>query len=328
MRRGRFFAALASVLAAAPTSAYVRTRAQGTGKELAWPIPVVGWHLNRDAPYTSPTCDATAVGDPTLDAARASFSAWEQSCADLQLPYAGTTGEIRVGLVGSRENVVVFRQGWCSNHPKAATDPCYTDWDVDCGGIYNCFEDHTTCPLGVTPCADRGVVALTSVLYDPGTGRIFDADIELNGWDGLEAGNVMATPPSHGWYFTCADPPAASCTKYGEDVCASIDLRNTLTHEAGHFIGLAHPCGDKGEVPCTNAPPAGEIPWAERTMYPNTFIGDFGKRDLSPDDVAGVCAIYPPPSGGSGCGSGGAAGAISILLAALALRRRRPRPLS
>ena len=326
MTRERLIPALAALLAASPAAAYVRTRAVGTGMELRWPIPTVAWRLNREWPNTSPTCAAIDAGDPTLAAIRASFAAWEQSCADIRLVYGGTTGEIRVGTIGLRENVVVFRQGWCSNHSLAANDPCYADWDVDCGGIYNCFEDHTTCPS--PPCADRGVVALTSVLYEPATGRIVDADIEINGWDGLDAGSTFGAPPSHGWYFTCVDPGGTTCGTYGQGACAYIDLQNTVTHEVGHFIGLAHPCGEGGLPSCTSAPPAGEVPYAERTMSPTTEAGETWKRSLSPDEVAGVCAIYPPPSGGLSCASGGAAGAISILLAALALRRRRPRPLN
>jgi hypothetical protein len=305
-------AALAALLAAGPAAAYVRTRDPGTGTELRWPLPTVAWRLNRDWPSASPTCAATGAGDPTLDAIRTSFGAWEQSCADIRLVYGGTSDEIRIGLGGTSENVVVFRKGWCSQNADAIADPCFTSGDLDCGGIYDCFED--ACAPGATTCADWGIVALTSVLYDPGTGRIMDADIEVNGWDGVDSGSVFGSPPRHGWYFTCADPAVVTtqCSSYGEDGCAFIDLQNTVTHEVGHFVGLAH-------TP-KHAPGAPEDSWS--TMEPTTAAGETWKRSLSPDDVAGVCAIYPPPSGGGlGCGSGGAAGAISLLLAALALRR-------
>jgi hypothetical protein len=294
-------AALAALLAAGPAAAYVRTRDPGTGTELRWPLPTVAWRLNRDWPNASPTCAATGAGDPTLAAIRTSFAAWEQSCADIRLVYGGTSDEIRIGLGGTSENIVVFRKGWCSQNPQAMNDPCMDDPDVDCGGIYNCFED--ACLPGDTTCPDWGIVALTSVLYEPDTGRIIDADIEVNGWDGVDSGSVFGSPPRHGWYFTCGEDTKL-CASYGEAACRSIDLQNTVTHEAGHFIGLAH------------------APDSAATMFAKTSAGEIEKRSLSPDDVAGVCAIYPPPSGGGlGCGSGGAAGAISILLAALALRR-------
>jgi hypothetical protein len=295
---------------------------------LAWPVPLVPWHLNAAWPTasTAPSCR----GEAALDAVRQSFAAWEQPCADLQLLYAGNIAEIRVGMVGSSENLVVFREGWCSSHPQAATDPCMDDPDVDCGGIYNCFEDSA---------GDRSIVALTSVLYDPVTGRIVDADIEVNGWDGTVA--PITETPEHGWYFTCNGVTAFQCASYGEESCHYIDLANTVTHEVGHFIGLRHPCGEQDTTrlpPCScddhrddpNPPPGcprppPELPYSQTTMYPNTDAGDVEKRSLSPDDVAGVCAVYASAGGGCGCGSGGASGAGALLLGALALRGRRAR---
>lgn len=301
--------ALSVALGAAPARAYVRTTDARTGEDLLWPLPVVPWHLNRDWANTSASCQATASDDPTLDAVRASFAQWEQTCADLRLVYAGPLAELRTGGSGDDQNLVVFRHGWCSQDPVAQNDPCMTDPDVDCGGIYGCFEDSAAC-IGRTSCTDWAVVALTSVLYDPATGRIMDADIEVNGWDGGDAGGVMGNPPQHGWYFTCyPDTQPGLCNTYGQDACAYMDLQNTVTHEAGHFVGLAH------------------SPVSGATMNATTSPGDTAKRALAPDDVAGVCAIYPQPSGGCGCG-GGDAGLASLLLAALALRplRRRRAP--
>jgi hypothetical protein len=59
------------------------------------------------------------------------------------------------------------------------------------------------------------------------------------------------------------------------------DLLSVVTHEAGHVLGLAH-------APSTDA-----------TMYPAYTPGETGLRTLSPDDVAGVCAVYPPSRTGS-----------------------------
>jgi hypothetical protein len=305
----RTAAALAALVAAASVSAFVRTRDDTTGKVLSWPVRTVPWHLNRDWPNTSNTCQATGGVDRTLDAVRASFAEWQQSCTDLSLLYAGTLAEIRTGFGGAADNVVVFRHGWCSRQ-LPANEPCMLDPDVDCGGIYNCFEDGCP-PQG---CSDWNIVALTSVLYDPDTGRILDADIELNGWDG--GGTETSLPqgqPPNGWYFTCGDVATTPCTTYGEGDCRFMDLRNTLTHEVGHFVGLAH-------VP-DHLPIDPENTWP--TMEKTTTAGETSKRSLAPDDIAGVCAIYPDQGGdgGCGCGSGGAAGALALALAALALRR-------
>jgi MYXO-CTERM domain-containing protein len=58
-------------------------------------------------------------------------------------------------------------------------------------------------------------------------------------------------------------------------------------------------------------------------MNATTTPRETAKRDLAADDIAGVCAIYPPSGGGCGCGVGDPAGAVSLLLALLALRPRR-----
>lgn len=310
MTAGRLAAALAALVLAATAAAYVRSSDDRTGVKLFWPMPAVPYHVSDAPAPTSPSCTAGPAGDPALEAVRAGFSAWRAGCATLDLVYAGRIHEIRTGMHGTGENLVVFRKGFCSANPDAAKDPCMTDDEVDCGGIYDCFEDQTP--------GDLSIVALTSVLYEPDTGRIVDADIEVNGWDGVP-GNVSdgSTGPLHGWYFTC-DRQAGwpECATYGQGGCYYIDLQNTLTHEVGHFIGLAHNCGDPGLPACGPA-------FADATMYPNTSPGDLQKRSLSDDDVAGLCAIYPDRSGGSGCASAGAPGVGAALLALLALRLRR-----
>lgn len=303
----RLAAIVSAAALATPAAAYLRSSDKGTGKALFWPTPVVPYTVSDAPAAQSPSCKASDAGDPALDAVRGSLSAWDQGCSNLELVFAGRIDEIRAGLDGTPENLVVFRQGWCSAIPLAKA--CMDSGASDCGNVYDCFEDHTQ--------ADQLIVALTSVLYDPDTGRIMNADIEVNGWDGSD-GTVSPTAsggPAHGWYFTCDSQVTTLCTTYGQADCIYIDLQNTLTHEAGHFIGLAHPC----ELSLGNCTPAMQT----TTMYPATTPGDVQKRTLSPDDIAGICAIYPSNGGGCGCGSGGAPGAFAALLAVLALRPRR-----
>jgi hypothetical protein len=313
---------VALVALAAFAIGFVRTTDRETSACLYWPEREVTWTVNANRPASSASC----AGACALEAVREAFAAWPDatpagasgSCTDLRLTDGGLSDRSAAGYVrgGENENLVVFRQGWCSDHVSPG-DPCWDDGA--CADAYGCFPDDNE--------GDQNIIAVTTVTYDSGSGRILDADIEVADWDGL--GSALSTPATNGWYFSCGDD-VPQCRSYGDDGCSFIDLRNTLTHEVGHFVGLAH-------VARTAANHA-------VTMYPDTGPLDVQKRDLSADDVAGVCAIYPveEPSptcgrdrGAEGCGGqtagraqpGGALGvalALFVILAWRALRKIRP----
>lgn len=60
------------------------------------------------------------------------------------------------------------------------------------------------------------------------------------------------------------------------DTAIENDLASILTHEAGHFLGLGH------------------SPDGDATMYREYTPKSTSMRDLSQDDMKGVCSIYPP----------------------------------
>jgi hypothetical protein len=314
-----------AVLLAVPTAAgaFARTEACA-GTHLWWrgAPPIVKLEVNVGSVGNAADGCTSATG--VLDAVRASAVAWTPSCTGFAFDVAtiATTSK-DVGYVkgGTNQNLVVFRTGRCSD-PQVVPpgDPCVSGaGGQTCADVYDCWDDTL---YGTT------AIAVTTVSYDTRTGEILDADVELRGWNGQSTGTTLSSgSASLGEYFTCA-AAAMVCTTYGEAACRARDVQNVLTHETGHALGLAHSTGVGSQT---------------ATMYAMTYMGELTKRDLDPDDVAGVCAIYPgsaaaapdgtcavssPPSSGGGCshaGSGPAAGALVALLAAAARRARAGR---
>jgi hypothetical protein len=90
-------------------------------------------------------------------------------------------------------------------------------------------------------------LARTTVTFDVDTGEILDSDIEIN-----EFQHRIVVSPQKGEY----------------------SLVQVLTHETGHFIGIAH------------------TPVSAATMY--YAYNASNKGDLVSDDVEAVCTIYGP----------------------------------
>ncbi len=97
----------------------------------------------------------------------------------------------------------------------------------------------------------NNTLALTTVTFNPDTGEIYDGDMEIN------------TAQQR---VTLADPVPPD----------GYDFASIVTHETGHFLGLAH-SGDP-----------------RATMYASYTPGGTAMRHLTSDDIAGICAIYHP----------------------------------
>ena len=190
-------------------------------------------------------------------------------------------------------------------------------------------------PDALTDCHDSSQVALTTVFSrnHPGAlddGQILEADIEVNGVD-FEWGVIPDGPIS------------------GRDYEYTYDLTSALTHETGHFIGLAHVCelpGDPDRFDDHGLPSpacsalttnAAQGFLLDATMYPMMNPSDTSLRTLSKDDLEAVCSLYPElvptvigacaVSPGPSVGPrGGALGAMAACgVACVTLRRRRRR---
>lgn len=92
-------------------------------------------------------------------------------------------------------------------------------------------------------------IALTTTTFDPDTGELLDADMELN---------------------------AANFSLTTSDDMVEYDLMSVLTHESGHFLGIAHSFDDTA------------------TMRPSYDAGTIDLRTLAPDDDSVICLVYPP----------------------------------
>lgn len=132
---------------------------------------------------------------------------------------------------------------------------------------------------------DENAIAVTLLTIDPSTNDIIDADIVLN-----TASHKFATLPA-------SSEPGGPYD----------DLQNTLTHELGHAMGLAHNAEDDTVV-----------------MYPGAPKGQVTKRVLTADDKAGLTFLYAgfgtSQAHAAGCTAGQGAPSMAVLaLAALAL---------
>lgn len=124
---------------------------------------------------------------------------------------------------------------------------------------------------------DPDLLALTSNWSTP-EGQIVSFDVAVNTAD-------------HTWSLS------------GEEGHA--DLQNTMAHEFGHVLGLAH-----------------ELEEAEATMWSSSPSGELKKRDLHVLDELGAAYLYPPIEREEPYGCATAPVAGFWLLALMAIRRR------
>lgn len=303
--------ALASVLvvAAAPATAYVRSTTvggqPGQGLCLYWSGRQVTYKVNATSAKVPPCQDAAAAVALTV----ASFPAWSPSCTDFRFANGGTSTSTAVDG-GDGVNLVVFRSGACAD-AGCSGNACATQ--------NNCWDGRN---LG------ENTIAITTTTFVSSTGEIIDSDMELNGWNGANGG---AEGLPKGSYLTCATPTSPSCQRppYGLTGCNYMDVGNTVTHEAGHMLGLDHTC--------TYPAPYDSCPTGGTTMDPTMVPGETKKRVLTADDRNGVCTIYPagaptatcgaapePAKSGGGCSTGGGGtGAMGLLAVGLLILRRR-----
>jgi len=281
-------AVLLSGLVLGQTVPYVRTKTGDGAHCLRWPVNA---GARGTIHFVQSSTGDPALGNGVFDAVSRSAQTWEsqlQACGNLDLAETGQHSASRfVGYTqsGQNENLVLFRLQLCSAVVPPG-DSCVAAGN--CGNAHDCWDHGST------------VVALTTSSYIVSSGELLDADVEMNA--------ASATP-------TIVDSPP--CSPGGISTsCVANDVQNAVTHEIGHFLGLAH------------------SPDPSSTMYASEPLGETSKRVLDTGSKQFVCDVYPagqvskdcaPSSSSSGCSSAGDPGALGpgILLLLLALAGRR-----
>jgi MYXO-CTERM domain-containing protein len=219
------------------------------------------WWSTRGHPFQIDGQGTPDVPGPAaFTAIRKSFQTWAGvSCSDLSFQDQGLSLNPKDRVVGYfpgqyNRNLVLFRTRRCGNGKNGgvvpAGDPCVTQGG--CANAYDCW-DH-----------GDGVIATTTTTSNRFTGQINDTDIEVNDSAG-----------SDGTRFIFSAVDGAPCSSANQTGCVQIDVQNTITHEAGHTLGLDH-------TPDPNA-----------TMYATAPQGETSKRVLGTDDIQAICDIYP-----------------------------------
>lgn len=111
-----------------------------------------------------------------------------------------------------------------------------------------------------------GVLGVTYVYFSGST--IVESDMYLNGQQ-----------------FLWDDPTGGGCTN-------RYDLGSTVTHEAGHFIGLGH--SSELDATCNTGSPQYDAVLCDATMYYAGGPCDTTGQSLECDDLAGLRFLYPP----------------------------------
>ena len=217
------------------------------------------------------TCDAASGDTCPVDAngcvTQGAPLTWGTGCLSFAVSQAGSTKRHIDHAVFDRIVRTAFEQ-WLAVDCGGGRHPSIALWDADdFAGSLLCdrpeYDDSGPNANGFIlrdgdwPYRSPGAeLAQTTLTFEPTTGRLLDADVEIN---------------SFGIELTTSDDAIVA------------DLQSIVTHEAGHFLGLAN----------SSNPDA--------TMSATYSAASRKARSLSADDGAAICASYPPDRGVPAC---------------------------
>ncbi len=217
----------------------------GTHNALYWPVGCVGFSLNQQSSKQLGT-DKVKANALFAKIADQAFSTWQKvRCHDNAGHDIGTPSITFYDL----GQVECRRQEYNQGDPDRTPDRALPQGNANIL-LFREDIDENGQPMGWPYDGDANALAVTTLTYNVQTGEIYDADIEINATSKVK--------------FTTGDTNV------------QIDLLSVLTHEAGHFVGIAH------------------SPNEDATMFAFYKSGTVDFRTLSTDDENAICAIYPP----------------------------------
>jgi len=186
------------------------------------------------------------------------FLAWRRPCHGVAISAASPSRDLSedevIGALG--RSFATWNAVTCDGQPLGIDLQVIDDRTSCTAPFYEDGSGNANTVMFTLEWADRmydaNAFAVTTVWHRRSTGEILDADMEIN--------------ERRGPYGVCPDE---GCTT------RLVDLENVVTHEMGHFLGLAHSTD------------------REATMFASSVAGEVIKRDLSPDDIVGICTVYP-----------------------------------
>lgn len=214
------------------------------------------WLQNSTITYHQNSAGNNEIAnDAEFTAANKAFASWQSkldACGSLKLVEGARSASRSVGWVSGRndnQNLVLYRAAKCEGLVPR-TDTCWVD--DNCGNKFDCWQ------------YSAEALAITTSNFDPKTGRLLDADIELD---------------QANYVFTVVDSPVCPRDPSGKIICAlncvCTDIQNTMTHEVGHLLGLDHTLA------------SGSI------MVPRADSGELSKRTIDNGSAQFVCDVYP-----------------------------------
>ncbi len=251
--------------AGASAQSFVRTTVKGRPDlPLHWGRRCIVHRLNVQGSPTTPG----RTEEPAI--ARA-FATWSTASASCQADFQFVEGppvpvsETHLGVEPRQAFMqLIFRTVDCAS-VVPVDDPCRIDPETMhevCANRYQCMF------------SQPGLIALTTTTYGISSGLISDADIEFDSSSSLAHGPKV---------FTTVDSPPCPSPAEVSPECVATDLQNTLTHELGHALGLAH------------------APDRTSTMFESADLGETRKRTLDEGTVNGLCEAYPPSERATRC---------------------------